>query len=252
MIRVETAMQRRPDICGRHGPFTSVLICGRIWVKCPKCSAEYHAEEERRRQESEAQARQLRWQQKLGQAGIPERFQDRTLESYQAETPGQIAALEFARQFAAQFDDGGRGGRSALFLGRPGTGKTHLAAAIGARLLRHQRTVLFTTAMRVARMVRDSWERGSGMTESAAVGVLAETDLLIIDEVGVQAGSEFEKNLLFDVLNDRYGRRLSTILISNLTTDQVREFLGGRIFDRLREDGGKAIRFDWDSHRGRL
>lgn len=74
-------------------------------------------------------------------------------------------------------------------------------------------------------------------------------DLLILDEVGVQFGSDTEKLMLFDILNERYERRHPTILMSNLPRDEVSAYLGERVFDRLREDGGEFISFTWESHR---
>jgi len=105
--------------------------------------------------------------------------------------------------------------------------------------------------MKAIRRVKDSWSTESGENESQAVRAFTLPDLLILDEVGIQAGTEFEKNILFDLLNARYERRKPTILISNLEIDEVREFLGERVFDRLREDGGEVIPFTWESHRGR-
>ena len=138
-----------------------------------------------------------------------------------------------------------------MFVGLPGTGKTHLAAGIGLRLMkRDNRRVLFTTVMRAVRSIKETWTRGSELTESEAIEKLVAPDLLILDEVGVQFGSETEKLMLFDVLNERYERRRPTLLISNLDLDGVRAYLGERIFDRLREDGGEAVAFDWASHRG--
>ena len=51
-------------------------------------------------------------------------------------------------------------------------------------------------------------------------------------------------------LIERYENSKSAILLSNLTPTEVKVFLGERVFDRLREDGGKAIAFDWESHGG--
>lgn len=73
----------------------------------------------------------------------------------------------------------------------------------------------------------------------------------MLDEVGVQFGSETEKLMLFDVLNERYEERRSTILLSNLDLNGVKGFLGERVFDRIREDGGQYIPFDWESFRGK-
>ena len=48
---------------------------------------------------------------------------------------------------------------------------------------------------------------------------------------------------------DRYEKMKPTILISNLSKDDVFKYLGERVADRLREDGGKVLVFDWDSYR---
>ena len=111
-------------------------------------------------------------------------------------------------------------------------------------------TALFTTTLRAIRRIKDSWRHGGGETESTAIAALVFPDLLILDEVGIQFGTDAEKMLLFDVLNDRYEKRRPTLLLSNLTLSEVRGYLGERVFDRLREDGGEVVVFDWASHRG--
>ena len=79
--------------------------------------------------------------------------------------------------------------------------------------------------------------------------LMSEPDLLILDEVGVQFGSDFERNTLFDVLNERYELRKPTIFLSNLGREDLAEFLGERVMDRLREDGATVVPFDWPSYR---
>lgn len=243
----------RPDTCDVHGAFESRCFVGSSWTKCPTCIA---LDAERTKAEREAKERDDRrqlWQRRIGDAGIPERFQNRSLQSFVAETEQQARALEFASAYADGFDDALATGRSALFIGKPGTGKTHLAVGIGLRVMhRDNRTVLFTTVMRAIRRVKDTWNRDSRESETEAVAALVFPDLLILDEVGVQFGSDTEKLILFDVLNERYEKRRPTLLLSNLTLDDVKTFLGERVFDRLREDGGEAIPFDWESWRGRL
>ena len=73
-------------------------------------------------------------------------------------------------------------------------------------------------------------------------------DLLILDEVGVQFGSETEKMILFEIINGRYEQLKPTIVISNLA-DALTDYLGERVVDRLREGGGRMLIFDWPSYR---
>ncbi len=217
------------------------------------CSEEHAALQKKQDADQKLEAQNAAWQESLQTACIPERFMNRTLKSFQASTPEQAQALAFAEAYADGFDAVMRSGRCAMFGGLPGTGKTHLAAGIALRLMRRDgRPVLFTTVMRAIRSVKDTWGGNGGKTETQAISALVFPDLLILDEVGVQFGSDTEKLILFDVLNERYEKRRPTLLLSNFGVDEVQAYLGDRIFDRLREDGGEAVPFDWESQRGKV
>ena len=100
-------------------------------------------------------------------------------------------------------------------------------------------------------LTRDGWRvstHGGGGDALEAVRA-AQPDLLILDEIGVQIGSEHEKLLLFDVLNGRYQQCRPTILISNLSGSDLEAYLGQRVMDRYRECGA-VLAFDWNSYRG--
>lgn len=245
-------MPDRPETCDKHGQYVSTNYFGHIWSKCPRCAED---EREAERVAAELKAREEKkqaWQRKIGESGIPDRFQDRSLQSFVAESEAQQKALQTAEWYADTFDEALKTGRSMLFIGLPGTGKTHLAAGIALRIMRRDnRTALFLTVMRAIRRIKDTWARGSTESETQAIASLVFPDLLILDEVGIQFGSEAEKLLLFDVLNERYEKRKPTILISNLTQDEVTDYLGERIIDRLREGGGKMVRFTWESYRSK-
>ena len=53
------------------------------------------------------------------------------------------------------------------------------------------------------------------------------------------------------MLNERYELRKPTIFLSNLASDELADFLGERVMDRLREDGGRVVPFAWESYRGK-
>lgn len=98
-------------------------------------------------------------------------------------------------------------------------------------------------------MVKDTYRRDSDTSESEIIKRLAFPHLLIIDEIGVQYGSDAEKNILFDIINERYESLRPTILISNLNLPKLAEYAGDRVIDRMKEGGGKVLIFDWKSHR---
>ena len=242
----------REDSCEKHGAYEARNLFGEMWTKCPTCADERRAAEREQEERQNRFDQQMRWKEKLIGAGIPERFRNRTLESYLADTDEQRHALHFAERYAGNFAQVLAAGRCAVFVGKPGTGKTHLAVGIGLAIMGDGYSALFTTAMRALRRIKDTWQRNSDYSERQAVESLVFPDLLILDEVGIQFGSDTEKLLLFDVLNERYERRKPTILLSNLTVNEVSDYLGERIFDRLREDDGQVVVFGWQGHRGRL
>lgn len=245
-------VQTRTAHCHMHGSYVSKQFLGSIWSKCPECAKEADHAEREAKQKAEQERRVRAWQQRLGHAGIPERFTSRTLDTYQASNDGQRKALAFARAYADDFGKVLETGRSALLVGKPGTGKTHLAVGIALQIMAAGHTALFTTTFRAIRRIKDTWSKVAEETEAQATNALVFPSLLVLDEVGVQFGSEAEKLILFDVLNERYEQRLPTIMLSNLTSDAIKGYLGERIFDRLREDGGQLIVFDWESARGRI
>ncbi|EDH5493481.1 AAA family ATPase, partial [Salmonella enterica subsp. enterica serovar Java] len=79
----------------------------------------------------------------------------------------------------------------------------------------------------------------------------ASLDLLIIDEVGVQFGSASELAILQEIVNVRYENVLPTILISNLTFEQLKDTIGERIVDRVTNGGRNRLAFNWESFRGK-
>ena len=233
--------------CDKHGPFTSRNVFRSVWTKCPDCEAEAKdaeaAEEERKRQERRAEAhREL-----LQSAAIPARFIGRDFAGFKAPTPGHQHALTVCRDYAESFDVHARSGRGLILAGKPGTGKSHLAGAVLQALL-PRRDVRYTTCMDMIRAVRETWRRDAERTESQVLGMLQRLDLLAIDEIGMQYGSEGEQTIIFDVLDRRYREVKPTIILTNQDQDGLRAFVGERTYDRLVETC-RWVAFDWPSYR---
>lgn len=239
--------------CETHGAYAALCHLGNVWTKCPACEAdakEREAKAERERAEVEALER---WRLSVEGAGIPERFRDRRFKTYIAETDKQLEALTIAKQFAADWEAVRETGRSMVFLGPPGVGKTHLACAIAMHVMhKHRSSVMFKTVAQAVRGVRDTWAKGSDKSESQAIAELTTPQLLVLDEVGIQSGSEWERNVLFDILNERYLKRRPTIMLTNLSEEELPQYLGERVLDRMREDGGVIVPFLWESHRASM
>jgi DNA replication protein DnaC len=184
---------------------------------------------------------------------VTKRFEHATFETYHAENAKQRAVLELVLGYAENFRDHFKAGRSLLMVGRPGTGKTHLGFAILRQLMgaSDKFTGRLVSVAELFRTVKSTWTRGSKKTEAQAIGEFLSPFLLIIDEVGVQFDSQTESNLFYEVINGRYQAMLPTVVISNLSRNELIEVIGARSFDRMRENGGLLATFDWESHRAR-
>jgi DNA replication protein DnaC len=99
-----------------------------------------------------------------------------------------------------------------LFLGEPGTGKTHLATALGICAAQQGRRVHFVTA---ASLVTNLIEARDALTLSRQVAKYSKYELLIIDELGYLPLSTSDAELLFRVIGERHEKR-TTIVTTNL------------------------------------
>lgn len=182
-------------------------------------------------------------------AGITPRFAAATFDSYRAEKEPQHKALAKCRAYAEQFPANFRTGRSLLLTGNVGCGKTHLASAIVRAVVADHGRALIIPAGDIVSIARASMVPGSGYTDRDAVAHLGGLDLLVIDEVGAQKGSEYELGLLHSIIDRRYQAVLPTVVISNLNAEGLKSYIGDRALDRLRQNGGQQVGFTWTSMR---
>ena len=181
-------------------------------------------------------------------AAIPPRYRTRSLKTYAVENPRQKVAFEIAQTYATNISRNVREGANLVFIGNVGTGKTHLACGIARAALDAGHSALYLRVADLIGMVREAWRPDSKKSERKVYREICDVDLLVIDEVGVQAGSENEQQILFNVINSRNEQMRPMILISNLTVDGIKKLLGERSHDRIAENG-RAVIFDWDSYR---
>lgn len=126
-------------------------------------------------------------------------------------------------------------GHNVIFLGPPGTGKTHLSLALGLKACQAGHEVLFLSAVEVVTQLLEAQEQGS---LRQVLNHLAKPDLLIVDEVGYIPFARPAANLFFQVVSRRYEKG-SMILTSNRAFSGWGEIFGGdvvvaaAIIDRL-------------------
>lgn len=139
--------------------------------------------------------------------------------------------------------------RNAIFLGKSGTGKTHLATGLGVEACRQGLSTRFVTGCGLA---NELLEARQGHTLSRVIQRYARYGLLILDELGYVPFSKEGAELLFQVLAERHERG-SVIITSNLGfADWTQVFgeptLTAALLDRLTHKA-HIVTCDWESFR---
>jgi DNA replication protein DnaC len=121
-----------------------------------------------------------------------------------------------------------------ILLGNPGTGKTHLATALGLAACQRGYVVRFVTAAGLVNALVEA--RNEKMLLRLQVS-LAKVNLLIVDELGYVPLSKTGAELLFETMSQRYERG-SVLVTSNLPFEEWTTVLGserltGALLDRL-------------------
>jgi DNA replication protein DnaC len=150
----------------------------------------------------------------------------------------------FARDFSLHL----KRGTVLVGIGKVGTGKSHLACAAANYLMARGHTVYFTSTARLFTKIRGTWSRNSELTEEQMLRQFESIDLMILDEIGLQRGTDDEQRTLHELLEARRLNCKPTILLTNLDVPSLKAYLGERFMDRLSESG-VSVKFDWESHR---
>jgi DNA replication protein DnaC len=201
-------------------------------------------------------------------SNIPERFKLYTFKDFKNDNhQGKVKIIDIIEKYVKNFDDNLNKGRSMIILGPPGTGKTMIAACIinsiieksyckyeydenyGEKQLKeYDFFAHYITEYELFRKIKNTWSEKIE-TEDRVINRYCDSCLLIIDEIGVSFGSEADKILFYQVINGRYEKSLPTVLMSNLNLQDLTKHCGERIMDRMKENDGINLLFNWSSYR---
>lgn len=252
MQKLESEAKEWGAKCDKHGPYKArgaIINGSKLGGTCPQCRQDKEAQQQAAQERRQSAERARRIERLLGSAGIPTRFQGRTFENFRVDNPSQGRALKMCQAYAAGFEAMMAAGACVVMVGNPGTGKTHLATAVAHAVMPTGRSVHFTTVGRLLRHVKSTYSRDSSQTEDQALRSYLDPDLLILDEVGVQRGTEAERFILTEAIGLRYEHMKPMIVMGNCTEADLDAHLGDRLVSRLHEGGGAFLVFDWGDYR---
>jgi len=180
---------------------------------------------------------------------VSKRFKNCSLQNYNV-TNANKEAFNSCKSFCDEFEKNLDEGNNLLLCGNVGVGKTHLAYAIKRELHFEkglkQNEIVIVSMMTLLQEIKNSFSNKGKFEDYATYYNAKKCTLLIIDEIGVQYGTEAERIMIYDLFNYRYENMKSTIALSNLPKDtthlppdqqsrasSLQKILGLRITDRL-------------------
>lgn len=239
--------------CPRHGESKRTVpsIFSRTLPKCAECIREEEEEEERVRQASEARKRAELIRKRLESSGIPSRYMNLSWDDFDKNQGKDAESVyRMLRDYSQNFVPVLESGKCLLLCGCTGTGKTMLSCLVARDVIASGHTARYSTASRIFDEYKETFSK-EGRKKSDVVNSYILPSLLVIDEVGLQYGSETEKLIISEIIGCRYDEMRPTIFISNFDASGVLGFLGERVMSRLCEAGGGEVAFSWGDFRKR-
>jgi DNA replication protein DnaC len=160
---------------------------------------------------------------------IPARYADATFDNFITDKKGLVEYM--------------KSGKSAIFYGKNGTGKTYLAFASIHYQIEHHVDARYILAADFFAMIKNSYSTGN-----EAYKKYYTVPYLVVDEIDKRFGTQVEFIGLYQLINERYNHVLPTVLITNGSKDELIDIIGASSFDRIIEDG-KLIYFDGKNYR---
>jgi DNA replication protein DnaC len=218
-----------------------------VWKGCPLCKAEEVATQEEKMLRVNSIKKQRAYEESIMMAGIPTRYRQKSFENFIIENTYQQKSYDAMLRVRNDLAEKNNYDDMVILSGGFGTGKTHLASAIANSLI-GKKTVFFTDVNSLVRSIRDTWRKESDRTTKEIYETLANVDLLIIDEFGVNQGTDDETLIFFNIMNDRYSNKKPVMIITNLSLLDAAIMMGPRTYDRFKECG-ILIEFEGNSFR---
>lgn len=178
---------------------------------------------------------------KIKNLRIPARFADKSLKNYDTDA-GDTEAFDAVNNWCANATKHLTEGMGLVLYGPTGVGKTHMAQGALVHVVSlNPRSGIFITSDRYVDMVYDEMRNDGELPEAYSDPFLMKYmrrtfDLLVLDGLGSErATTEFARNALISLIDNRYEEKLTTIITTALGPSDLGRIYGKRVLSLLQE-----------------
>lgn len=146
-----------------------------------------------------------------------------------------VMALRAAKQFTGEASENPHCD-GLLFTGPVGSGKSFLAGCIANALLDMGKEVMMVVVPDLLDEIRATYDQDRydrHATELDITDAARKVRILILDDLGAHNYTEWTRNKIYNIINYRLNNRLPTVITTNLSLENLEEYLGERTTSRL-------------------
>ena len=241
--------------CDKHGQFSVMWFVDKDGNPigtplCPKCKEEEDAKE---REEMSRLYVQNLIKSSLLEADVPEDNIESRFSNYEATTDYMKEKLEVCKKFSSK---NSIYPSCLCFLGKTGTGKTHLSISCLANSViesirehRQEDKIKYTRASELMRDFKSIMNtKKGGTTENQLMREYQSYDMLVIDELGRFLQGDYSLNIIQEIIAYRLESNKKTILVLNGTFQDLKQIVGEHIISKQKKKG-KSLKFDEEDYR---
>jgi DNA replication protein DnaC len=180
-------------------------------------------------------------EERLRNLRIPARYLGKNLDTYDSEA-GDSEAFNAINHWCSKATDNLTEGMGMVLYGPTGVGKTHLAQGVLVNVVgSHTRSGIFVTSDRYVDMVYDEMRNDGELPEPYSDPFLMKYmrrtfDLVVLDGLGAErATTEFARNALISLVDNRYEEKLTTVVTTSLSPNELSRTYGKRVLSIFQE-----------------
>lgn len=189
--------------------------------------------EEQKRDEEETEQERIKLAKRaeeLRRSGFPDKeMHEWTFANDDMENEQLTKAM---KRYVENFPELKKQGKGLLLYGNVGRGKTYAACEVANALIDKGYSVMVTNFSRILNTLQGTFEKQDYLDK------LNGYSLLVIDDLGIERGTEFSKEQVYNVIDSRYRAGKPMIITTNLSIEQIKnpaDIEDRRVYDRILE-----------------